>query len=229
MNQNTFVYTDNYYSKPREEGINIYDIWEEGKAYRDSITPSIYHLPYRKFITSKIKSLVDHDYTAHILSVGSGNAFVERDLHQQGYSILASDPNPDAMKLANKKGVPFVLADINQWEPEEKNFALIYCDGVMGHLYKPEIGFQTLFRRLRGWFLPNSGKILISNDAAVIDTPVHPHPNVKGFYWFSPEYLCSELSKAGFDEVESEIFVYPRPLTGNKERVIVRAKAGNRE
>jgi SAM-dependent methyltransferase len=225
MNQETLVYKDNYYSKPREEGVNIYDIWEEGKAYQDSITPSIYYSQYRSFITNKIKSIIDQDYTGRILSIGSGNAFVERDLHSSGYSILASDPNPDAMTLAQKKGVPFVLADVNQWEPQEKNFALIYCDGVMGHLYQPESGFETLLSRLRQWLLPNYGKILISNDAAVIDTPVHPHPNVKGFYWFSPEYLCSELSKAGFDEVKSEIFVYPRPLTGNKERVIVQAKA----
>ena len=225
MNQETLVYKDNYYSKPREEGVNIYDIWEEGKAYRDSITPSIYDSQYRSFITDKIKSLLDHDYSERILSIGSGNAFVERDLHSSGYSILASDLNPDAMKLAQKKGVPFVLADVNQWEPQEKNFALIYCDGVMGHLYQPESGFQRLLGRLRQWLLPNSGQILISNDAAIIDTPVHLHPNVKGFYWFSPEYLCSELSKAGFHEVKSEIFVYPRPLTGNKERLIVRATA----
>ncbi|MEO1377021.1 MAG: methyltransferase domain-containing protein [Cyanobacteria bacterium J06635_10] len=227
MNQETLVYKDNYYSKQREEGVNIYEIWEEGKAYQDSITPSIYDSQYRSFITNKIKSLVNHDYSGRILSIGSGNAFVERDLHQEGYSVLASDPNPDAMKLAQKKGIPFVLADVNHWEPQEKNFALIYCDGVMGHLYQPESGFETLLNRLRQWLRPNSGQILISNDAAVIDTPVHPHPNVKGFYWFSPEYLCSELSKAGFDEVKSEIFVYPRPLTGNKERVIVQAKAFN--
>lgn len=225
MNQETSVYKDNYYSRQREQGSNIYDIWEEGKAYRNSITPSTYDPQYRSFITNKIKSLIDPEYIGRILSIGSGNAFVEKDLYQQGYSILAIDPNPEAMKLAQRKGVPFVLADVNQWQPQEKNFTLIYCDGVMGHLYQPESRFQTLLSRLREWLLPNSGKILISNDAATIDTPVHVHPNFKEFYWFSPEYLCSELSKAGFDEVKSEIFVYSRPLTGKKERVIVQAKA----
>lgn len=225
MNQETSVYKDNYYSRQREQGSNIYDIWEEGKAYHNSITPSTYDPQYRSFITNKIKSLIDPEYIGRILSIGSGNAFVEKDLYQQGYSILAIDPNPEAMKLAQRKGVPFVLADVNQWQPQEKNFTLIYCDGVMGHLYQPESRFQTLLSRLREWLLPNSGKILISNDAATIDTPVHVHPNFKEFYWFSPEYLCSELSKAGFDEVKSEIFVYSRPLTGKKERVIVQAKA----
>lgn len=225
MNQETSVYRDNYYSRQREKGANIYDIWEEGQAYRNSITPSTYDPQYRSFITNKIKSLIDPEYIGRILSIGSGNAFVEKDLHQQGYSILAIDPNPEAMKLAQRKGVPFVLADVSQWEPQEKNFTLIYCDGVMGHLYQPESRFQTLLSHLRGWLMPNFGKILISNDATTIDTPVHPHPNFKEFYWFSPEYLCSELSKAGFDEVKSEIFVYSRPLTGKKERVILQAKA----
>ncbi|NEO39599.1 MAG: hypothetical protein F6J90_26005 [Moorea sp. SIOASIH] len=82
MNTETLVSTENYYSKPRQEGQNIYDIWEEGKAYQDSITPSIYTPQYRKFITTIIKSLVDYDYSKPILSVGSGNAFVERDLYQ---------------------------------------------------------------------------------------------------------------------------------------------------
>ncbi len=225
MNSETLVLTDNYYSQLREEGTNIYDIWEEGKAYGDSITPSTYSPEYRQFITNKIETLVAQDHTKRILSIGSGNAFVEHDLHQRGYTILASDPNPDAMKLAQKKGVPFVLADVNQWEPQEKDFDLIYCDGVMGHLYQPESGFRTLFRRLLGWLRPNGGNILISNDAAVIDVPVHLHPRVKDFYWFSPAFLCSELSEVGFQNVQSEMFVYARPLTGDKERLIVQAQA----
>lgn len=224
MTPETLVLTDNYYSQQRAEGINIYDIWEQGNAYGDSITPSTYAPQYRAFITNTIQTLVNQDRTQHILSIGSGNAFVEKDLHQQGYAILASDPNPDAMKLAQKKGVPFVLADVNQWEPEEKDFALIYCDGVMGHLYTPESEFQTLFHRLRGWLRPG-GTLLISNDAAIHDSPVHLHPRVKGFYWFSSEFLCSQLCQAGFRNVKSEIFVYSRPLTGDKERLIVHAQA----
>ncbi|MEM7063922.1 MAG: methyltransferase domain-containing protein [Cyanobacteria bacterium P01_B01_bin.77] len=224
MTSETLVSIDNYYSQVRSEGSNIYDIWEQGKAYGDSITPSIYDPKYRAFITNKIESLVSRDHTQPILSIGSGNAFVEKDLHQQGYSILASDPNPDAMRLAEKKGVPFVLADVNQWEPQEKNLALIYCDGVMGHLYTPESEFQALFRRLLGW-LRSDGKLLISNDAAISDVPVHLHPRVKDFYWFSPEFLCSQLSQAGFHHVKFEIFVYARPLTGAKERLIVQAQA----
>ncbi|NEQ63723.1 MAG: hypothetical protein F6K53_43075, partial [Moorea sp. SIO4A1] len=42
MNQNLQLSTDNYYSQPREQGKSIYTIWEEGKAYKDSITPTIY-------------------------------------------------------------------------------------------------------------------------------------------------------------------------------------------
>ena len=117
-----------------------------------------------------------------------------------------------------------VFADINQWEPEQKNFNLIYCDGVVGHLYKPEVGLTKLFSRLRDWLVSHQGILLISNDAAVIDAPVHPHPRVKDFYWFSADYLRSELLSAGFAAVENESFIYHRPLTGEKERLILVAR-----
>ncbi len=214
----------NYYSQPREEGERIYDIWEEGKAYKDSVTPTTYDLKYREFITNKIESLVGCDLTKTILSIGSGNAFVESDLHKKGYRVIANDANKDAIEIARKKGLEAIEADIYEWEPQVKNFALIYSDGVMGHLYDPTTGLKKIFSRLREWLPPQNGVILISNDAAVMDAPVHPHPKVKGFYWFSANYLESELLNAGFKEVETESFFYNRPLTGKKERLIVTAK-----
>ncbi|MBO1348873.1 MAG: hypothetical protein EBE86_016480 [Hormoscilla sp. GUM202] len=118
-----------------------------------------------------------------------------------------------------------VFADINQWEPEQKNWDLIYGDGVVGHLYKPGAGLNKIFSRLRDWLVANQGVLLISNDAAVINNaPVHPHPRVKNFYWFSADYLRSELLIAGFEAVENESFIYDRPLTGKKERLILQAR-----
>ncbi|NES89760.1 bifunctional 2-polyprenyl-6-hydroxyphenol methylase/3-demethylubiquinol 3-O-methyltransferase UbiG, partial [Okeania sp. SIO2B9] len=189
-----------------------------------SITPTIYNQNYREFITKKIESLVNYEVTSNILSIGSGNAFVESDLHQKGYHVIANDVNEDAIEIARNKGLPVVFADVNQWEPEHKNFDLIYCDGVVGHLYKPGEGLTKLFSRLRDWLVSHQGILLISNDAVAIDAPVHPHPVVKDFYWFSADYLRSELLSAGFETVENESFIYHRPLTGEKERLILQAR-----
>lgn len=216
---------EKFYSQPREQGANIYEIWEEGKAYKNSVTPTTYNVEYREFITQKIELLLEEDRTRRILSIGSGNALVESHLHQKGYLVTANDANKDAIELARKKGLQVVWADINEWEPEQHNFALIYCDGIIGHLYDPNYGLKNIFSRLRNWLLSSEGTILISNDAAVIDAPVHPHPNVQGFFWFSADYLCSELLSAGFQVTQSESFFYHRPLTGNKERLIIEAKA----
>jgi 2-polyprenyl-3-methyl-5-hydroxy-6-metoxy-1,4-benzoquinol methylase len=224
MNSNLQHSIDNYYSQPREQGKSIYTIWEEGKAYKDSITPAISDANYREFITQKIESLVNYKVTSNILSIGSGNAFVESDLHQKGYQVIANDVNEDAIEIARNKGLTVVFADINQWEPEQKNFDLIYCDGVVGHLYKPGVSLTKLFSRLRDYLVSNQGILLISNDAAVINAPVHPHPRVKDFYWFSADYLRSELLSSGFEAVENESFIYHRPLTGEKERLILKAK-----
>ena len=57
MNQDLMLLTENYYSQLREQGKSIYDMWEEGRAYKDSITPAIYHQKYREFMAEKIKSL----------------------------------------------------------------------------------------------------------------------------------------------------------------------------
>lgn len=225
MNKKSWSSVENYYLFLQEQGINIYDIWEDGKAYKDSVTPTTYDLKYREFIKKKIESGVRYDCTKKILSVGSGNAFVESDLQQQGYLVTANDVNKDAIEIAKKKGLPVVWADVKEWEPQQKDFALIYCDGVVGHLYSPSEGLKKIFSRLREWLIPSYGNILISNDAAVIDVPVHPHPDVQGFYWFSADYLRSELLDAGFQSVECESFIYTRPLSGEKKRLILQARA----
>ncbi|MEA5468849.1 class I SAM-dependent methyltransferase [Spirulina sp. 06S082] len=223
MNKDSLEVIKSYYSQPREEGKKIYEIWEEGKAYNDSVTPTTYDAEYREFITRTIESLLAGDRDKKMLSIGSGNAFVESDLHQKGYSVTVNDVNQDAIAIAQQKGLTAIEADVYEWEPQSKDFSLIYCDGVMGHLYEPEMGLKMIFKRLREWLLKDS-VLLISNDAATTDAPVHPHPRVKGFYWFSADYLKSELLNVGYQAVETKSFFYNRPLTGKKERLIAIAK-----
>lgn len=158
------------------------------------------------------------------LSIGSGNAFVESDLHQKGYDVTANDVNKEAVELARKKGLPAIWADIKDWEPIGKTFTLIYGDGVAGHLYDTIGGLRTIFRRLKFLLSEQGGTLLISNDPATNGELLHPHPQLESFYWFSADYICSELVKAGFRTVESEYFVYNRPISGPRKRLIVTGK-----
>lgn len=214
-----------YYLIEREQHMNIYQIWETGGAFNDSVTPSTWCEDYRRWITLKLENQLRFETSKNILSIGCGNAFVEQELCYKGYTVLGVDINESAVQLALDKGVPAIVADIYQWEPEDKGFDLIYCDGVLGHLYVEETNCRTALSRLRSWLKPGEGILLISNDASKDGRAVAPAPGVKGFYHFSEEFVISELEKTGFELVDTNSYLYQRPLSGPRRRLVVAARA----
>jgi len=56
-------------------GASIYEIWEKGGAFNDSITPSTYVPEYRSHMVLKLLSLTA--CKQKIFSLGCGNGFVE--------------------------------------------------------------------------------------------------------------------------------------------------------
>lgn len=66
-----------WYSLPRAyngEKINIYDIWENGGALNDSVTPSTYSKLYKSHMIMKIMSLLKKN--SQVFSIGCGNAVI---------------------------------------------------------------------------------------------------------------------------------------------------------
>lgn len=214
--------TEDYYLTEREENKTIYHIWEEGRAFKDSVTPSIWCEDYRQWIVNRLRMLLEFDPSRRVLSVGCGNAFVEEILHRDGYETTCLDLNDVAVEIARGKGLPAFAADIYEWEPEVKDWDLIYGDGVLGHLYVEGSGCQTALARLKTWLKPGSGAILISNDSGVGDDVVAV-PAVRGFYHLSERFIKSQLEEAGFTLIESAVYPYERPLSGMRKRVIVSA------
>jgi predicted TPR repeat methyltransferase len=214
-----------YYLTKRELNKNIYHIWEGGRAFNDSVTPATWCDDYRKWIIEFIERQVEHDVSKQILSIGCGNAFVERELCQKGYPLFSIDINETAVQLAISKGVPAQVADVYTWEPEQKNLDLIYCDGVLGHFYLEDSECQKVLLRLKGWLKANVGTIVISNDASKNGQAVSPAPSVKGFYHFSEEWVTSQLKSAGFKLIEVTSYAYDRPLSGRRDRLVIGAGA----
>jgi SAM-dependent methyltransferase len=222
--QNVQAIRDYYLSK-RELNNNIYQIWEAGRAFNDSVTPSIWCDDYREWMVRFIERQLDLNLSKQILSIGCGNAFVERDLCQKGYPLFSIDINASAVELARSKGVPAQVADFYNWEPEQNNIDLIYGDGVLGHFYQEGSQCQKALVRLKRWLKPNAGIIVISNDACQPSQDVVSAPGVKGFYHFSEDWVKSQLQRAGFKLIEVKIFVYGRPLSGKRNRLVVSARA----
>jgi SAM-dependent methyltransferase len=212
-----------YYETRRVGSDNVFSIWERGEAYLDSVTPSIWDPAYRAWITEVIETNVGANHASPILSVGCGNAFVESDLTKRGYNLSAIDICPGAVVLARKKGVAAIEADVYTWEPD-RPCNLIYCDGVVGHLYRHDGGCQPAFRRMNGWLAGGSGSLLISNDISLTGQDVQEHPAVQQFFLFSTTYLERQLAYAGFEVVSSRTYIYSRPLSGDRSRAVIVAR-----
>jgi predicted TPR repeat methyltransferase len=214
-----------YYLIEREQHRNIYHIWEAGGAFKDSVTPSTWSEHYRQWIVRRIEQQLGYDTSKKIISIGCGNAFVEQDLCREGYTVLGLDINESAVELAQHKGVPAIVADIYEWEPKGNDIDLIYCDGVLGHLYVEGTRCHSALTRLKSWLKPGEGILLISNDASKDGREVVDAPGVKGFYHFSEAFVASELMETGFKIVSTSSYVYQRPISGPRRRLVVAARA----
>lgn len=203
---------------------SLFDTWERGAARGDSVTPSTYSPEYRRWMCELLLERL-RARPGGLISIGSGNATVEATLTAAGHRVLAVDVIPEAVELARRKGVEAVVADVYDWTPPAGVWTVIYADGVMGHLYHPQVGLQPVLTRLRSWLAIHRGHLVISNDRPRGIADVQPAPGVPGFYWLSEDFLRKEADTAGFDELSSTTFRYQRPLSGARERAILTARA----
>jgi SAM-dependent methyltransferase len=211
---------------PARGGPNLFEVWEKGEARGDSVTPSVYSPAYRTWMRNKIITAIRSRGSDRLLSLGSGNAAVEREVLDAGYPVLAVDVLPEAVDIARAKGLDAIVADVLTWEPAT-DWPVIYADGLFGHLYGRSHDLVALFARLRSWLTSggSAGTLVVSNDGPNNDEPMQPARNVPGFFWLSGTYLREQALAGGFDEVVIESFPYQRPVSGRRARVVVTAHA----
>ncbi|MFI0421887.1 class I SAM-dependent methyltransferase [Spongiactinospora sp. 9N601] len=215
------------YLPPAEGQPSLFQIWEQGGARDDSVTPSTYSAEYRAWMTGTLTAALDRAPGGGLLSLGCGNAAVEAEIARRGYRVLGVDAMAEAVLLAKAKGVEAVCADIGRWSPDA-HWPVIYMDGVLGHLYEPGAGLCPVLSRIRSWrTLPGGGgaTLVASNDAPNDGAPAQPAPGVPGFHWLSGEYMRDQALAAGYDDVALEQVVYRRPRSGDRVRSIIIARA----
>jgi SAM-dependent methyltransferase len=216
-------YVQDYYCSPRTVGdstMSVYEIWEKGQAFNDSITPAIYNPEYRSHIVLKLISLTKEQ--DNIFSIGCGNGFVEQELIQCGRQVKAIDCNKQAVELARKKGVDASIADFYQLPAESlAHMDIIYADGLIGHLFHEAEALKPALDKLKNFHLKPGVYLIFSNDAPK-DTQIafSPHERVRGFWFVSKDYLQQNLLDYGFEPVENYYFPYFRPISGLKNRSI---------
>lgn len=216
-----------YYTLPRPvDGAiqNIYEIWESGNSFHDSVTPSTFCKDYQRHMVLKLQALAEG--RGKVYSIGCGNAAVEGLLVQQGLVVEAVDCNQEAVTLARSKGVDAYVADVMRMsERPLRNVSVVYADGLAGHLFTPEAGLRPFFENLLEIGVTKGAWILISNDAPMSrDTHFEPHTRVSNFWYLSPQYLANSLGEVGFQAVEAYTFPYFRPVSGLRHRAICIAR-----
>lgn len=221
-----------YYCSPRSvdgQMLTIYDIWEQGGAFDDSITPSTYSPEYRSHLAMKIRSLSGPG--ASVFSIGCGNAFVEYDLLCAGLRVHAIDCNAEAVDLAARKGIESRAVDYFELEPGAlADIDVVYADGFLGHVFETGRGLDRFFEQL-AILRPKPGAWLVfSNDAPRRRTAMFAaHEKVEDFWFISKTYLAGALETYGYANREAYYFPYLRPLSGMRDRTICVARVAGGE
>lgn len=211
-----------------DEQRTLFHQWEEGVPRGNSTTPSICSPAYRWWILEHLRNALDRDRRRLLLSLGAGNAFVERILCQEGYLVLALDALEEAVELARRAGVPAIRQNILTWCSPHDRWDVIYADGVLGHLHDGADQAGTALRTLRRCLVPH-GTLVISNDAPPGNEAAQLSSNVPGFYWLSTGWIADELRRAGFKQISTASIRYRRPLSGARTRAIVTAHRGGED
>lgn len=207
----------------------IYQIWEQGGAFNDSVTPSTYCHEYRSHMALKIVSLAKAQ--DRVLSIGCGNGFVEAELSSRGLRVQAIDCNSEAVDLTAAKGVEAFMADYFSLPTGFlSSYDVVYADGLLGHLYDAQTGLEGFFQNLQRLRPHSRAWLVLSNDAPLQPgMEVAPHGRVSDFWLLSRGYLTRMLTRFGFENWESYHFPYFRPLSGLRNRTICIARVGSGE
>jgi hypothetical protein len=204
---------------------SLYEIWEEGGALNDSVTPSTYSEEYQSHVLLKLLSLTQAGDV--VFSIGCGNGVIEGRLASLDRVVRAIDCNAEAVALSVTKGVDATQADFFDLQGGVlAGVDLVYGDGVLGHLFDADRGLDDFFVQLRDVGLASGARLLLSNDAPrVAGIDVTPHDRVRDFWFLSIDYLSRQLERFGLRVVERYYFPYFRPESGLRPRSICVAEA----
>lgn len=218
--------TLSYYSEKRWVGnqkMSIYEIWEKGCAYGDSVTPSTFNHQYRSHVVLKITSLTRASDL--VLSFGCGNAAVEAELVRRERVVRGIDVNAEAVRFARAKGIDAVACDFFELDPVfGAGASVFYADGFLGHVFKEETGLDRFFGKFLTFAPMNGAHLLLSNDSPRAALEYEPHESVDNFWFLSHSYITAAAERAGLTVLENYNFSYERPISGVRSRAIVLAR-----
>jgi SAM-dependent methyltransferase len=157
-----YVDYDNFQS-----GQSLFTVWERGESAQIPAPLSVRRPRYRKIIVRLITKC--HPLGARVLSIGAGNGFTEAEMRKEGFDVLATDVSDIALEYCRRKGLKTLKYEFpSESFPAPASFDVIYCDGLLGHLWQSAKGYELCWIRFAKLSYLNS-LLIISNDLADVD------------------------------------------------------------
>ena len=91
-----------------------------------------------------------------ILDIGCGSGLISKTLLEAGYDVTVIDSDRKAIDIAKKKGIKGFVADVNNWQTDEKFDCIISAD-LLEHIDKDEALTKKIYSFLKpkGCFIVN--------------------------------------------------------------------------
>ncbi|MFA7243818.1 MAG: methyltransferase domain-containing protein [Patescibacteria group bacterium] len=209
----------NYYENAAENGQSRLDVWEKGGAIKQSMTPSTSHKSYRRTVMRLVSELSSYlpSNKKNVLSCGCGNAFLEKDMADAGYNILATDLCNSALEYARQKGLNTQILDVSKPFKLKEKFHVIFSDGLIGHLVGKSLLLEN-FLCQSYTTLESGGIIMIGNEEPRNKKDLE-YIGRADYYFTSGKFLSNRLTNAGFEATGYIKIPYLRPIEGKQYRV----------
>jgi hypothetical protein len=158
-----------------------------------------------------------------LVSIGAGNGHVEEALAGEGWDVLATDLAASALRICRAKGLMTAPFDLMEDAPIG-HFDVIYCDGVMGHLWHPASASVPAWTALAALGHPDS-ICVVSNDLSDDDEAprftVRTSPGA-AFYRPPASWFGRDARSTTLWSVESEqTYEYVRAGAARRREIVV--------
>lgn len=198
------------YEPPGE--LSLFERWERGLESPLQAPLAVADEDYRAALLKVFAGLRGHGNK--VVSIGAGNGRMEFELTTAGWNVLATDPSPRALALCREKGLATSRISLGE-DLGLGTFDVIYCDGVLGHLWEPEVGTVRAWEHLGDLAHPGSACVTsndLSNNAEGVDFTVRSSPGA-AFYRPPAGRFGAEAALTGRWQVKSEL-IYPYERKG---------------
>jgi SAM-dependent methyltransferase len=208
---------------------DLLERWARQEPSRIPASLSVRSLWYRRIMFEILRRALP-DGRTRVLSLGAGTGRLECYLVDRGFSVVASDVNPTALRLCRDSGLDTVLYDVTAPPPPALGaFDAIYADGLLGHF----VGNAPLdrFWQSAGDLCRSAGVLLVSNDLADDDSApqygVHGNPEAQFHRPPAGVFGSAAVRSGQWRQEWCRVLTYRRPGRGLRRRELIVLRAAH--